>query len=77
MRALTATAIVGSDHTLVLQLPQDIDPGPHQVVVVLQEQGKEPPRRAFMADWPAPYNTGLVDPNMTFRREDLYGDDGR
>ncbi len=77
MRALTATAIVRPDHTLILQVPADISPGPHQVVVVLQEEGKGPPRKSLAVDWPAPYNTGSVDANMTFRREDLYGDDGR
>lgn len=27
--------------------------------------------------WPPPHDVGLTDPDFTFRREDLYGDDGR
>ena len=77
MRALTATATVRPDHVLTVQVPADIAPGTHQVVVVLQEAGAPMSQVDFMEDWPAPHNTGLVDPNMTFRREDIYDDDGR
>jgi hypothetical protein len=77
VRALTATAIVHPDHTLTLQVPADIPAGAHQVVIVLQEPPSPQEQVLFMANWPAPHNVGLVDPNMTFRREDIYGEDGR
>lgn len=76
MRALTATAVVRPDHTLTLQVPPDIPPGVHQVVVVLQDEAQPAkPDQAFV-DWPA-HPVGLLDPAMTFRREDIYGDAGR
>ncbi len=37
----------------------------------------EPPqRRSILDGWPT-FPAGLGDPNMTFRREDIYDDDGR
>jgi hypothetical protein len=75
MRAVSTTAVVRPDHTLVVQLPADIPAGTHEIVIVLQDQPAQ--QTALLAKWPAPHDVGLVDPNMTFRREDIYGDDGR
>ena len=76
MRAVTATAFVHPDHTLTVPVPEDIAPGLHVVVVVLQDGAALPPRQFFLANVPA-HNVEMVDPTMTFRREDIYGDDGR
>jgi hypothetical protein len=65
--------VVTAEHTLTIQLPPDIPPGDCRVVVVL-ENGK-PPVLPW-TEW-KPHNVGLVDPTNTFRREDMYGDDGR
>ena len=77
MRALTLTGTVRSDHTLIVPLPNDIPAGIHQVIVVLQEEAV-PTSTAdrFTANWPV-HEVGLTDPTLTFRREELYGDDGR
>ena len=75
MRTIETTAEVGPDGKLVVQLPPDIPPGPHRVVVVVEEQPAERPKREPMTF--SAYDVELIDPNMTFRREDLYGDDGR
>ena len=74
MRAVTATAVVGSDHTMTLPVPVDVPIGPQKVVVVLQDTA------ALRATEPlnfAPHPVGPADPTCTYRREDLYGDDGR
>jgi hypothetical protein len=77
MRALTLTAVVRPDHMLMVQVPAGIPPGTHQVVVVLQgNEGVTSPGERFMENWPV-HDCGPIDPNMTFRREDIYGDDGR
>jgi hypothetical protein len=75
MRALTATAVVSADHTLTVALPSDIPPGPRTVVIVLDEPTS--PRRPGAALALAPHPVGPADPACTYRREDLYGDDGR
>jgi hypothetical protein len=75
MRAVTATAIVRADHILTVPLPADIPPGVRNVVVVLEDEGaghQGPVPLMF-----TPHDTGPTDPTCTFRREDLYGDDGR
>jgi hypothetical protein len=74
MRTIETTAEVTPEHTLTIQLPADIPPGPHRVVLVIESGERKVPLP--WKDW-KPHDVGLVDPNFTFRREDLYGDDGR
>jgi hypothetical protein len=76
MKAIQTTAVVGDDRKVTVQLPPDIAPGPHQLVVVVDVPGSEPPRSWTMEDWPV-HDAALADPNFTMRREELYGDDGR
>jgi hypothetical protein len=76
MRTLTTTAIVSPNHTLTAEVPADIAPGPKQVVIVLEDgapSNKEPRKLTL----PPPHPVGPVDPTCTYRREDMYGDDGR
>jgi hypothetical protein len=75
MLTITTTATVNPDHTLTVQLPPDIAPGPHAVVLVVQEQVSPGPRASF-DDWPR-HDVGPWPENFTIRREDVYGDDGR
>ena len=74
MRAVTATAVVSSDHTMTLPVPVDVPLGPQTVIVVLQDSV------ALRATEPlnfAPHPVGPADPSCTYRREELYADDGR
>lgn len=75
MRALTATGVVNSDHTLTLRVPSDIPPGPQTVIVVLQDSGEAHLQRSALKFSPHP--VGPADPTCTYRREDLYANDGR
>ena len=72
MKAIEATAVVGPDHMMVVQLPPDVAAGEHRVVVVIDETSAARPER------PTPrfsaYPVGLASDSFTFRREDLYGD---
>jgi hypothetical protein len=75
MRTIETMARVGDDRTLVVQLPLDVAPGEHRVAVIIDESTADtvkPEPLRFSG-----YDVGLIDPNFTFRREDLYGDDGR
>lgn len=73
MRAITTTAEVGPDRVLTVQLPPEVPPGRHEVVVVLNGT-------AAVSDTPGPWprHDGVAWPaDLSLRREDLYGDDGR
>lgn len=76
MKTVEATARVTPDHRLVLRVnvPGDITPGEHRVLLTIDPQeSAEPPRRPLQF---STYPVGLVSDDFTFRREDLYdGDD--
>ncbi|MGH7172199.1 MAG: hypothetical protein ACRELF_12510 [Gemmataceae bacterium] len=76
MRALTTRAVVSADHTLTMPVPEDVSPGEHQVTVMIEEAALSPSEKGSLMDWPA-HAVALVEPRNTFRREDLYCDDGR
>ena len=75
MKTIETTVLVTPEGTVTLQLPEDIPPGEHRIVVVIDEQPivreKRPPLK-FSA-----YPVGLVVDAVTLRREYLYGDWGR
>lgn len=77
MHVVETQATVTPDRELVVrvQLPADMAPGPHRVVVVVEESPQmQPPTGPLnlpllQADsWPA---------DLSLRREDMYGDWGR
>jgi hypothetical protein len=75
MRTIETTATIKPDGTIIAKGPADLPPGEHRVVIVVEEHSairspKAPLR--FSA-----YSVGPTRPGHTFRREDLYGDDGR
>ena len=74
MKTIETTTVVGEDRKLTVQLPADVEPGTHQVVVVIEEAATSRPLEPLQF---SKHDLTLIDPNFTFRREDLYGDDGR
>lgn len=73
MKAITTTADVGPDRVLTIQLPPEVPPGRHEVVVVLNGTGAV---LGPLGAWPR--HDGVAWPaDLSLRREDLYGDDGR
>ncbi len=76
MKAIETTAVVGDDRKLTVQLPHNVTPGLHQIVVIVDGPHSEGSRPWTMDEWPV-HDAGLVDPNFTMRREGLYGDDER
>ena len=73
MKTIETRVTVTADGKVTLQLPPDIPPGEHKIVLVIDEQS--------VADWKrlplkfSAYPVGLVKESFTFRREDLYGND--
>jgi hypothetical protein len=81
MRTIETVATIDADGTLTAKLPPDIEPGQHRVVVVIDEARTEPAERGRSESFPVlelhafPWTNWPAD--ATFRREDLYDDDGR
>jgi hypothetical protein len=72
MKTITTRAVIGPDRVLTVQLPADVAPGEHEVVVVLN--GTVAGATPVLGP---PHNIAPIDPSFTYRREDIYGDDGR
>ncbi len=80
MKTIETTVTVTEDGKLTVQLPSDIPPGEHQIVLVIDEkpvpekssiQKKRPPLdfpMIHVGSWPA---------DLSLRREDMYDDWGR
>ncbi len=73
MRALEVTIKVEHDGTMQVQSPVDLPPGTHAAVLVVdQPVPARPPKPPFpvidVGPWPS---------DLSLRREDMYGDDGR
>jgi hypothetical protein len=75
MRTLEMTAMIDRDGKLVLQLPPDIAPGEHRIVLVIEEQPVIEGKRQLL-DFPI-IDVGEWPNDLSLRREDLYDDFGR
>ena len=75
MKTIEMTAMVGPDRKIVVQLPPDIRPGKHSLVVVIEETPAAAVRAA-LADWPL-HDVGPWPADLSLRREDLYDDSAR
>lgn len=75
MKTIETTATVTSDSTLIIRVTPDIKPGEHRVVLVIDErltaEQARPPLK-FPVDHYGPWPSDL-----SLRREDMYGDEGR
>ncbi|MBW4573556.1 MAG: hypothetical protein KME31_38065 [Tolypothrix carrinoi HA7290-LM1] len=80
MKAIQTIATVTSDGKITLQLPLDIPPGEHQVVVIIDEKSllekEERKEKRPPLDFPVD-SYGSFPENLSLRREDMYGDWGR
>jgi hypothetical protein len=76
MRTIETTAVVTPDHTITVQLPEDIPPGECRVVVVVAPEATHPATPLPFSQWPA-YDLGPWPEGFTVSREQIYGDDGR
>ena len=78
MITVEAVTEVAPDQTVKIELPKSVAPGPHRLVLVIEEAPLEAaPRKPaaplrltklHLSGWPA---------GSTFRREDVYGDTER
>ncbi len=75
MRTIETKAIVEADGTLTVQLPPEVTPGEHQVVLVIEEVVSPMPVRPRPA-FPV-IHVGLWPAMLSLRRKDMYVDRGR
>lgn len=79
MITIDTVANITGDQMVNIPLPRPVPPGPHRVVMVIDEAAAGPSaplapngplglRLLQMAGWPQ---------GSTYRREEIYGDDGR
>lgn len=75
MRTIETTATVTKDSKLTIQIPSDIEPGEHKIVIVIEEQPVKKETRLPL-DLPV-RDYGPWPENLSLRREDMYDDWGR
>jgi hypothetical protein len=76
MTTIQTTASVTPDHRLIVDTnaPAEIPPGEHRVVVMIAPQPAVQTANELLFQ---PYPVGPVSEDITFGREQIYGDDGR
>ena len=72
MRTIEATVEVDEEHRASIQLPADVPPGPHRVVLVIEG---EPPVRSPLTF--SAHDVGPWPEGFTASREQIYDDSGR
>lgn len=72
MNQIRTRILVGPDHRITGTAPEGVPPGEHEVMLTVLA----PLRRRFGVK-NMPFHHELWDDNVSLRREDMYGDDGR
>ena len=75
MRTIATTAMITAEGTLTVQVPSDIPPGLHRVVLWIDDQPGMPTLRQ-VHDFPV-MHVGAWPADLSLHREDMYGDEGR
>ena len=70
MRTIETTATVTNNGKLTIQIPPDIEPGEHKIVIVIEEQPIRKETRPPL-DFPV-MSVGSWPENLSLRREDMY-----
>ena len=76
MRTIETTGVVTPEHTITLTLPDDVPIGTHNLIVVLSSESPDVKPPCLWKQLPT-YDLEFADDVGTFRREEIYGDDGR
>jgi hypothetical protein len=76
MKTIQTQAIVADDRTVTLKLPEEITPGLHSLVIMIEEGAVGPVAGRSFDDFPV-IDVGPWPEGLSLRRKDIYGDDGR
>jgi hypothetical protein len=77
MKTIQTTILVDEEGKATIQLTPEVPPGLHQAVVVIDEPAGATGPKPTMADFPRHEVPWPFPEGFTFRREEIYGDDGR
>ena len=79
MKTIETAISVNSDGSAVieLKLPESVPAGVHRAIVIVEEQPATPKTHDDTPPDLLPMTFEAWPKDCTFRREDLYGDDGR
>lgn len=75
MRTVECSVTVDETRTAVIQLPDDVAPGQHHLLVAIDAPPAKVPYDP-LAGFPT-IRLGCWPKDLSLRREDMYGDDGR
>jgi hypothetical protein len=75
MTALEAYIHIADDGTLTGRVPAGTAVGDHNATILIHDSVVTKKKRLNLADLPR--HPGPWDDNISLRREDMYGDDGR
>ena len=75
MKSITYTATVNREHKATIDLPNDIPPGVYTLRVYVEEKPLQAIENPFQGLPTVRAWDRLMD--VSLRREDIYGDDGR
>ena len=70
MQTIETTGVIAADHTLTVQLPDELSPGAYRVTVTVEPLPRTG-KPDIMDGW-IMFPGKLTDPTDTFRRETLY-----
>ena len=76
MTTIETTVDIGPNRHLAIQLPDVVAPGRHRIVLQI-EDGQGLPNQSDIATLLPKWDAGPWPENLSLRREDMYGDDGR
>jgi hypothetical protein len=72
MKTIETTIVVDESHQATVQLPADVAPGSHRVLMVIEGPTTARAPLTFAAHDVGPWPEGF-----RIRREEIYGDDGQ
>lgn len=78
MKRIEKTVSLTPVGALTLELPEDIAPGEHRIILVIEEHPPESAGVGSKDDFEFPVvHMGPWPEGLSLRREDMYDDDGR
>ena len=78
MAEIRTRVLVGRDHRISGTAPAAVPPGEHEVTITLTPPpAGQRPDEPFNADTLPTHDVGPWPENLSLRREDIYGEDGR